>query len=45
MRVAVLCAAIACHPTVMEYVRQDYDAVVNLADATAELIGVFGDIG
>lgn len=36
-------AAIACHPTVMEYVRQDYDAVVNLADATAELIGVFGD--
>lgn len=36
-------AAIACHPTVMEYVRQDYDAVVSLADATAELIGVFGD--
>lgn len=36
-------AAIACHPTVMEYVRQDYDAVVTLADATAELIGVFGD--
>lgn len=36
-------AAIACHPAVIEYVRQDADAVVPLADAVAELTGVFGD--
>jgi len=36
-------AAIACHPVVMEYIRQDHDAVVSLNDAVAELTGVFGD--
>ncbi len=36
-------AAIAYHPAVMEYVRQDADAVVSLEDAVAELTGVFGD--
>jgi flagellum-specific ATP synthase len=35
--------AIACHPAIMEYVRQDADAVVPLGDAVAELTGVFGD--
>jgi len=35
-------AAIACHPAVMEYIRQGADEVVPLADAAAELIGVFG---
>ncbi|MDB5706659.1 MAG: fliI [Sphingomonas bacterium] len=36
-------AAIACHPAVMEYIKQDPDEVVSLADAVAELTGVFGD--
>ncbi len=36
-------AAIACHPAVMEYIRQDADTKVSLPDAVAELIGVFGD--
>jgi flagellum-specific ATP synthase len=36
-------AAIACHPAVMEYIRQDADQVVPLADAVTELTGVFGD--
>ncbi|KQO08294.1 FliI/YscN family ATPase [Sphingomonas sp. Leaf242] len=35
-------AAIACHPAVMEYIRQDADENVSLADAVAELTGVFG---
>jgi flagellum-specific ATP synthase len=35
-------AAIAYHPAVMEYVRQDEDAIVTLPDAVAELCGVFG---
>jgi flagellum-specific ATP synthase len=35
-------AAIACHPAVMEYIRQDQDSMVSLDDAVAELIGVFG---
>jgi len=35
-------AAIACHPAVMEYIRQDADSMVSLDDAVAELIGVFG---
>ena len=38
-------AAIACHPAVMEYIRQDADAMVSLDEAVAELIGVFGDHG
>ena len=36
-------AAIACHPAVMGYIKQDPDEMVPLADAAAELIGVFGD--
>ena len=35
--------AIACHPAVMEYIRQDPDEMVSLADSIAELVGVFGD--
>jgi flagellum-specific ATP synthase len=35
-------AAIACHPAVMEFIRQDADAMVPLHDAVAELTGVFG---
>ena len=35
-------AAIACHPAVMEYIRQDADSMVSLEDAVTELIGVFG---
>ena len=36
-------AAIACHPAVMEYIKQDPDEIVSLADAVMELTGVFGD--
>ncbi|MBR0553133.1 FliI/YscN family ATPase [Stakelama marina] len=36
-------AALACHPAVMEYIKQDADAVVPLPEAIAELTGVFGD--
>ncbi|HET9509736.1 MAG TPA: hypothetical protein VFO80_01175 [Sphingomonas sp.] len=36
-------AAIAYHPAVMDYIRQEYDAVVALDDAVMELTGVFGD--
>jgi flagellum-specific ATP synthase len=35
-------SAIACHPAVMEYIRQDPDDVVPLEAAVEELIGVFG---
>ncbi|TKD52003.1 FliI/YscN family ATPase [Sphingomonas baiyangensis] len=35
--------AIAAHGAVLEYIRQDYDQVVSLPDAVAELTGVFGD--
>ena len=35
-------AAIACHSAVMEYVKQDADEMVPMADAVAELTGVFG---
>ena len=35
-------AAIACHGAITEYVRQDADTAVSLADAAAELVGVFG---
>jgi flagellum-specific ATP synthase len=40
---AALDLAIACHPAIMDYIRQDADAVVPLEEAAAELIGVFGD--
>ncbi|WP_277970517.1 FliI/YscN family ATPase [Sphingomonas echinoides] len=36
-------AAIACHPAVLEYIKQDPDETVSLPDAALELIGVFGD--
>lgn len=36
-------AAIACHPAVMEYIRQGADETVSLPDAVAELVGVFGN--
>jgi flagellum-specific ATP synthase len=36
-------AAIACHPAVMEYIKQDPDEIVSLDDAVMELTGVFGD--
>ena len=35
-------AAIACHSTVMDYIRQDADAVVPLGEAIVELVSVFG---
>ena len=35
-------SAIACHPAVMEYIRQDADEVVPLDHAVEELVGVFG---
>ncbi|MFA5988105.1 MAG: FliI/YscN family ATPase [Sphingomonas sp.] len=36
-------AAIAYHPAIIDYIRQDPDEVVSLEVATNELIGVFGD--
>jgi flagellum-specific ATP synthase len=36
-------AALAYHPAILEYVRQESGASVPLADAVAELTGVFGD--
>lgn len=35
--------AIAVHPAVMDYIRQDADSVIPLDEAVHELIGVFGD--
>jgi flagellum-specific ATP synthase len=40
---AAIDAALACHPAILEYIRQDHDASVTLEDATAELVGVFGE--
>ena len=36
-------AAIAYHPAILEYIRQDADATVSLEDAVTELTGVFAD--
>lgn len=36
-------AAIACHDTVLDYIRQPYDETVSLDEAVTELVGVFGD--
>ena len=36
-------AAMASHPAITAFIRQDADEVVSLADAAAELTGVFGD--
>ena len=35
-------AAMAAHPAILEYIRQDADERVSLPDAVAELTGVFG---
>lgn len=35
--------AIACHPAILEYIRQSADEAVSLDEATAELVGLFGD--
>jgi flagellum-specific ATP synthase len=37
-------AAIAYHPAVMEYIRQDSDTKISLEESVAELIGVFGNV-
>jgi flagellum-specific ATP synthase len=36
-------AAIACHDSVLDYIRQPYDEIVSLEAAVNELVGVFGD--
>ena len=36
-------AAIACHTSVLDYIRQAYDETVSLEEAVTELVGVFGD--
>lgn len=36
-------AALACHPAILEFIRQDADEIVSLDAAIAELTGVFGD--
>jgi flagellum-specific ATP synthase len=36
-------AALAYHPAILDYIRQDANGAVGLDDATAELVGVFGD--
>jgi flagellum-specific ATP synthase len=36
-------AAIACHPAVLEYIKQDPNETISLGDSAIELIGVFGD--
>ncbi|WP_242120682.1 FliI/YscN family ATPase [Sphingomonas lacusdianchii] len=38
---AAIDGALAAHPAVMEYVKQDSDEIVSLDDAVAELVGVF----
>ena len=40
---AAIDAAIAYHPAILQFIAQDADEVVPLADAAAELTGVFGD--
>ena len=40
---AAIDAAIASHPAIMEYIRQEQDEIVPMADAVAELTGVFGE--
>ncbi len=34
--------ALAAHPAVMEFIKQDADEIVSLPDAVSELVGVFG---
>jgi flagellum-specific ATP synthase len=36
-------AALAYHPAILDYIRQESDSAVGLDEATAELVGVFGD--
>jgi flagellum-specific ATP synthase len=35
--------ALAYHPAILDYIRQDADSAVSLGDAAAELVGIFGD--
>nr|WP_245197049.1 FliI/YscN family ATPase [Sphingomonas jejuensis] len=35
--------ALACHPAIMDYIRQDEDEAIPIEAAVAELTGVFGD--
>lgn len=37
--------AIACHPTILDYIRQGADEAVPLDEAAGELVGIFGDQG
>ena len=36
-------AALACHPAILEFIRQDEGEIVSLGASIAELTGVFGD--
>ena len=35
--------ALAYHPAILDYIRQDADAAVSIEDAVTELVGIFGD--
>lgn len=35
--------AIACHPAILEYIRQDADTPIDFDESVAELVGLFGD--
>ncbi|HEU4969322.1 MAG TPA: flagellum-specific ATP synthase FliI, partial [Sphingomonas sp.] len=35
--------ALAYHPAILDYIRQDADSAVSLDEAAAELVGIFGD--
>jgi flagellum-specific ATP synthase len=35
--------ALAYHPAILDYIRQDENAAVGIDEATAELVGIFGD--
>ncbi len=39
---AAIDKALAAHPAVMEFIKQDADEIVSLPDAVSELVGVFG---
>ena len=40
---AELDQAIACHPVILDYIRQGADEAVPMADSVGELVGIFGD--
>ena len=35
--------ALAYHPAILDYIRQDPDSAIGLDEAASELIGIFGD--